>query len=80
MSTAAEATEAARFLNDYDFPDHGILKVDIVDPNRHYVKKRGGRRGGGRGILSFTTMSTKSDYLTYFCGIGIVFRAFFRLL
>lgn len=49
MSTAAEATEAARFLNDFDFPEHGPLKVDIVDPNRHYVKKRGGRRGGGRG-------------------------------
>lgn len=52
MSTPAEATEAARFLNDFDFPDHGPLKVDIVDPNRHYAKKRGGRRGGfggGRG-------------------------------
>jgi len=48
MATPAGATEAARYLNDFNLPEHGPLKVDIVDPNRHYAKK-GGRRGGGRG-------------------------------
>jgi len=51
MGTAEGATQAAKFLHQSDFLDHGKLSVDIVDPNKDYSKKRGGRgrRGGGRG-------------------------------